>query len=108
MIRRLKTSCGVAVIVAALMSTPASAFAGLKAILGIDIGDSGSLILRLDSNTYCGTAFAIVSRNEPYYNDMYAMALTAQATNKPVNVYVGSCDSQGKAQIVRMVTGSVF
>ena len=109
MIRRLKSSFAIAVAVAALVgSTPALAFEGLKGIIGVDIGDSGQLIIRFDSNTSCGTPVAFVNRTELYYNDMYAMVLTAQANGKPINPYVGACDVQGKAQIVRLITGFVW
>jgi len=111
MISRLKTSLATALIIAALMgSTSASAqygFNGNKSIIGLDIGDSSELIIRFDSDLGCGSPLAKVSRTQPYYNEMYAMALTAQANNKPLNVYVSGCEGS-YSRIVRMVSGFVF
>lgn len=111
MIRRFKNIFAVAIAATALMSsTLVSAqggFQGNKAIIGIDIGDSGELIIRFDSNLGCGSPYVKISRNQYYYSDMYAMALTAQASSKLLNVYVSGCEGE-YSRVARMVSGLVF
>lgn len=106
--KRFTNALFAALLLSSGLSAPAQAqsgFAGPKAVVGIDAGDSGELNVRLADNTYCGSPIVFVSRAEAYYNDMVAIAMTAFVTNKPVNVYVSDCTSR---RAVRMVMGYVF
>jgi hypothetical protein len=95
-----------------LLAPPAQAqdmgFIGPRPILGIDIGDSAVMILRLGGTPICqGQNFVYVESSQSYFSTMYAMALAAYNAGKPINVWVSGCNGiQGR--IVRMVQGGVF
>ena len=98
-----------AITLATAAFTPAQAgFVGPKSVVGLDVGDSGSLYIRLSDNPLCGSPIVYVPRSTAYYTDMLAMALTAQTANKPLNVWIENCDANGIGVVVRMVTGTVF
>lgn len=94
-----------------IASTSASA-AGFTApvqVVGIDVGDTNRLILRLSTATECGTPWVIIGRDQPYYKEMFAMASMAHATGKTIQVWVASCNTaESAAVVVRMTIGRVW
>ena len=76
-------------------------------VLGMEVGDTNALHLRVSADTKCGSPLAIVEKARPYYKDMLEMALLAYATGKDIRVWISSCDVQKRAVIARMVLGSV-
>ena len=86
----------------------AAGFTPSLPIQGIDVGNTGVMILRLGANTECGTPLAIVDSSQPYYKDMVALASMAYTTGQTVTVWVASCNPQNQAIVVRMVIGTVW
>jgi hypothetical protein len=76
-------------------------------VLGIEVGDTNALYLRMSADTECGSPLAVVGTAQPYYKDMLEMALVAYSTGKDIRVWISSCDVQKRAVIVRMVLGTV-
>lgn len=76
-------------------------------VLGLEVGDTNALYLRVSADTECGSPLAVVEKAQPYYKDMLEMALLAYATGKDIRVWISSCDLQKRAVIVRMVLGTV-
>ena len=77
-------------------------------IIGMDVGDTGSLILRLSANTVCGGPLVYVGSNQPYYKDMLTLASVAYSTGKEVRVWIDSCDTEQRGVIVRLAVGPVW
>lgn len=87
--------------------TWAAGFTPAMQIVGIDVGDTNKMILRLNGNTECGGPWVTVGRDQTYYKDMFAMASVAYSTGKDIRVWVESCNGS-EAKAVRMVTGTVW
>ena len=85
-----------------------AAFTSALQIVGLDVGDTNALFIKLSANTECGTSIAYISSTEPYYRDVLALASAAYAMGQPVQIWVGSCNSANRAQIRRLVVGSVW
>lgn len=100
-----------AIAVTASFASPSYAFAGFvgsRSIIGIDVGDTNSLIIRLSGDPICqGTTFVRVSRSDAWYNDMLAMALSAYGSGKSINVWVSACEGE-TGRVLRMVQGTVY
>lgn len=77
-------------------------------IRGIDVGDTGSLVIRFTANTECGDSLASIPNTQPFYKDMMALANLAYTTKQPIRVWVSTCNSQRVANVVRMVIGTVW
>lgn len=106
----MKTAIRVLVMLAASLSCQLACAAGLTGplqILGMDVGDTSALYLRLSGNTECGDSLAYVSANQPYYKDVLALAAMAYSTGQSVRIWVSSCNGSN-AQIARFVVGSVW
>lgn len=86
-------------------SATAQSFTGPKNLSGIDIND-GDLVIRLTSNTFCGSPIVTVSRNQISYQEMVATAMTALLTGRPVDVYISACNPT--ASVARMSLGTVY
>jgi hypothetical protein len=76
-------------------------------VLGMEVGDTNALYLRMSGETKCGSPLAVVGKAQPYYKDMLKMALVAYSAGKDIRVLISSCDVQKRAVIVRMVLGTV-
>ena len=87
--------------------TLAAGFTRPMQVLGIEVGDTNELHLRMSADTECGSSMAVVGNAQPYYKDMLDMALVAYSKGKDIRVWVSSCDLQKRAVIARMVLGTV-
>ena len=76
-------------------------------VLGMEVGDTNALYLRMSSDTKCGSPLAVVGKAQAYYKDMLKVALVACSAGKDIRVLISSCDVQKRAVIVRMVLGTV-
>ena len=76
-------------------------------VLGMEVGDTNALYLRMSADTECGSPLAVIEKAQPYYRDMFEMALLAYSTRTDIRVWISSCDIQKRAVIVRMVLGTV-
>lgn len=89
-------------------STASAGFLGNRSIIGIDVGDTNRMIIRLSGDPICqGTTFVYVNKSDAWYSDMLAMALSAFAASKPINVYIPGCDGES-ARVLRMVQGVTY
>jgi hypothetical protein len=86
---------------------PAEDFTPAMQVLGMEVGDTNALYLRMSGDTKCGSPLAVVEKAQPYYKDMLKMALVAYSAGKDIRVFISSCDVQKRAVIVRMVLGTV-
>jgi hypothetical protein len=77
-------------------------------IVGLDVGNTEALIIKFGANTECGTSLAYVPAAQPYYKDVLALASSAYITGQAVQVWVAACNWDNKAQVVRLVVGSVW
>lgn len=103
------TSLAIALCVAlpALPGRAATGFQGSAEILGIDVGNTGYLILRLNQVNTCGGSLVQVPQTAAFYKDMLVSAQLAYVNQQPINVWVDSCTGQ-IGNIVRMETGVVW
>jgi hypothetical protein len=76
-------------------------------VLGIEVGETNVLALRLSANTECGSPVAILPRTHSHYRDIFEMAMSAYSTGKDIRVWVTSCDFQRRGVIVRMALGAM-
>ena len=80
---------------------------GDKSIVGIDIGDTGQMIIRLDSHTQCNSPFIYIESWRPWYKEMFALANSAFMANKKINGWV-NCAADNRGEMVRMFVGPVY
>jgi hypothetical protein len=75
-------------------------------VIGMEVGDTGTLSLRLSGNTECGSPIAMVGKIQPYYKDILDLTLVAYSTGKDLRVWIASCDLQRRAVILRVALGN--
>jgi hypothetical protein len=93
----------------ALASQPASAgFSQPLTIIGLDVGNLGSLYIRFAEPTQCGSYFVYIPQNVPYYESALSMALSAYSTGKRLSVWINDCQGENPAEAVRVILGSTF
>jgi hypothetical protein len=81
---------------------------GPLTVVGVDVGDTNALIVKLSGGTGCGTKLGKVYNDQLYYKEVLSVALAAHLSGKEVYVWTHGCDANGLATMLRFVIGPVW
>jgi hypothetical protein len=107
MLRTFRWALGVFSLAAFSLASHAAELAPAMQVLGLQVGDSNLLMIKVSENTRCGSPILIVEKKQIYYKEMLELALLAYSTGKELHVWFDTCDLRNRAVLVRMALGSV-
>lgn len=76
-------------------------------VLGLQVGDSNLLMIKVNENTRCGSPILVVDRKQIYFKEMLDLAMLAYSSRKELSIWIDSCDLQNRAVLTKMALGSV-
>ena len=77
--------------------------AALTVTIGFPVAvyaDPSDVVIELDNAGNCGSKYFHIQRSNPNFKEMTAVALTALANGKKLNLFVSGCLNQGDRNIL--------